>query len=175
MAQGARAEVCALVCWMRQRGDVDTLHQHQIHASLRKTSSTVQATLDDLGKGLGPALVAALISITSRITAFNIAIAGWFPCGLMMCLAGFTAGSDEAAVQRQLARVAAGALPGNDGFLATSTLEALATPSHSIFTDESQTPPARGVVELGVLGRGSVESKHVPHSVAEDVPLLDAS
>ena len=141
-----------------------------------RCSRCVQATLDDLGKGLGPALVAALISVTSRVTAFNIAISGWFPCGLMMVLAGCTAGPDEELVQRKLARVAAGVLPGDDGFLATSTLEGLATPSHSIFTDDSQTPTgARGALEMGMIGRGSVESKHIPASVAENAPLLDAS
>jgi hypothetical protein len=62
----------------------------------------VQTTLDDVGKGLGPALVAAIISWAGRNTAFNIAICGWIPCGLMMVAAGWFVRADEAAMQQRL-------------------------------------------------------------------------
>jgi hypothetical protein len=118
--------------------------------------------------------VAVLISVTTRLTAFNLAIAGWLPCGLMFILAGLTISKDEAAVQRQLSRVAQRAMPANDGFLANSALEGLATPALSQYTEDSQTPTGlRAAIELGPLGGGSAESKRgVPPSVTEDAPLL---
>lgn len=151
-------------------------------------SARVQATLDDLGKGLGPALVAALVSITSRIAAFNVAIAGWIPCGLLLVLAGRTISPDEGRVQRQLARVAARAAPPNDGFLATSAMEGVATPAMSAAcTDDGHTPTGvlRGALELGLLGHGSSSFGRSPsmdvrspsiepatRTVAENAPLL---
>lgn len=68
----------------------------------------MQTTLDDLGKGLGPALVAAVISWAGRKAAFNIAICGWVPCGLMMVAAGCFVRDDEAAMQQRLLRVVDG-------------------------------------------------------------------
>lgn len=38
--------------------------------------------------GLGPALVALLISSMGRASAFNISAAGWIPCGLLLLLTG---------------------------------------------------------------------------------------
>jgi hypothetical protein len=68
----------------------------------------MQTTLDDLGKGLGPALVAAIISWAGRSTAFNIAICGWIPCGLMMVAAGWFVRDDETAMQQRLMRAVDG-------------------------------------------------------------------
>lgn len=68
----------------------------------------MQTTLDDLGKGLGPALVAAVISWTGRKAAFNIAICGWLPCGLMMVAAGWFVRADEASMQQRLLRAVDG-------------------------------------------------------------------
>ena len=154
----------------------------------------MQATLDDLGKGLGPALVAVLISIMtrftahdqSRVSAFNVAIAGWVPCGLLLILAGFSMPGDEAAVQRQMARVAARLQPPDEGFLVTSAMEGLTTPAMSVaYTDEGQTPTGvmHGAMELGVLRQASdvsglgpaanARSPSIEHAViAEDAPLL---
>ena len=61
----------------------------------RGVALALQSTLDDLGKGLGPALVAALISRLGRSQAFNISAAGWIPCGLLLLLTGFTLSHDE--------------------------------------------------------------------------------
>jgi hypothetical protein len=68
----------------------------------------MQTTLDDLGKGLGPALVAAVIAATGRSAAFNIAICGWVPCGMMMVAAGCFVHHDEAAMQQRLLRAVEG-------------------------------------------------------------------
>lgn len=68
----------------------------------------MQTTLDDLGKGLGPALVAAVISWAGRRAAFNIAICGWIPCGIMMMAAAWYVQDDEAAMQQRLQRVVEG-------------------------------------------------------------------
>ncbi len=68
----------------------------------RGVALALQTTLDDLGKGLGPALVAAIISRVGRRTAFNIAAAGWIPCGVLLTLTAFTLARDEAAMQRRL-------------------------------------------------------------------------
>lgn len=62
----------------------------------------MQATFDDLGKGLGPALVAAVISWAGRKAAFNMAICGWIPCGALMIAAGWFVNADEAAMQQRL-------------------------------------------------------------------------
>ena len=39
--------------------------------------------VDDLGKGLGPALVSLLITTFDRQTAFNISLIGWVIGGLL--------------------------------------------------------------------------------------------
>eukprot|EP00892_Ulva_mutabilis_P007444 jgi/Ulvmu1/5071/UM021_0088.1 len=64
----------------------------------------LQATLDDLGKGLGPALVAVLISWMGRKAAFNVAICGWLPCGLMLVVAGLYTRRDVDAMSERLVR-----------------------------------------------------------------------
>ena len=68
---------------------------------------SLQATLDDLGKGLGPAIVAGLISVLgSRSAAFNVAVCGWIPCGLLIFCSGFTLERDEKAMQQRLTALA---------------------------------------------------------------------
>ena len=68
----------------------------------RGVALALQTTLDDLGKGLGPALVAALISSVGRTAAFNISTAGWVPCGLLLSGTSLTLAKDEAAMQHRL-------------------------------------------------------------------------
>jgi len=68
----------------------------------RGMALSLQATLDDIGKGLGPALVASLISWLGRAAAFNVAVCGWFPCGLLISCAGITLARDEDAMQSRL-------------------------------------------------------------------------
>jgi hypothetical protein len=57
---------------------------------------------DDLGKGLGPGLVALLISGTNRVTAFNIAVWSWAPCAFFQLMLLFTLAEDEETLQEAL-------------------------------------------------------------------------
>jgi predicted MFS family arabinose efflux permease len=61
-----------------------------------------QTTLDDLGKGLGPAVVAIMISTLGRESAFFWATAGWIPCGALLLMTAFTLEGDEQAMQSRL-------------------------------------------------------------------------
>lgn len=71
----------------------------------RGMALALQTMLDDLGKGLGPALVALLISSMGRTSAFNISAAGWIPCGLLLLLTAFTLQRDEDHMQHRLQHV----------------------------------------------------------------------
>lgn len=70
--------------------------------STRGVSIALQSVTDDLGRGLGPVIVAGFISQLGRQTAFNVAVAGWVPCGLLLCCLVFTMRKDEENMQRQL-------------------------------------------------------------------------
>lgn len=68
----------------------------------RGVALALQTMLDDLGKGLGPAIVAAIISKVGRTTAFNISVAGWIPCGMLLLGTALTLESDEGAMDHRL-------------------------------------------------------------------------
>ncbi|GLC48102.1 hypothetical protein PLESTB_000715300 [Pleodorina starrii] len=70
----------------------------------RGVALALQSMTDDLGKGLGPVLVAGLIHALGREGAFNVATAGWIPCGLMLSALACCMRRDEAAMQTRLAR-----------------------------------------------------------------------
>jgi hypothetical protein len=71
---------------------------------LRGIAMALQALTDDVGKGLGPFIVALFISAVGRQAAFNMAVAGWVPCALLMLGLCFTMRRDEAAMQKRLQR-----------------------------------------------------------------------
>ena len=50
---------------------------------LRGRANALVSIVDDLGKGLGPALVSILITTFDRQTAFNISLIGWIVGGLL--------------------------------------------------------------------------------------------
>ena len=53
----------------------------------RGTMFAFYSQIDDVGKGGGPALVAALIVAYGRTRAFNVAVSGWVLCGaILLCL-----------------------------------------------------------------------------------------
>ena len=53
----------------------------------RGTMFAFYSQIDDVGKGGGPALVAALIVAYGRTKAFNVAVSGWVLCGaILLCL-----------------------------------------------------------------------------------------
>ncbi|KAL6755542.1 major facilitator superfamily domain-containing protein [Haematococcus lacustris] len=68
----------------------------------RGVAFALQTMTDDLGKGLGPFLVAWFIKSLGRQGAFNLSIGGWVPCGLLLTSLVFTLRKDEAAMQRRL-------------------------------------------------------------------------
>lgn len=54
------------------------------------------ALSDDLGKGAGPVLIAALVARLGRERAFAIAMLGWLPCALLNACTACTVVKDEA-------------------------------------------------------------------------------
>ena len=54
------------------------------------------ALADDLGKGVGPVLIAALVARLGRERAFAIAMLGWLPCALLCACTACTVAGDEA-------------------------------------------------------------------------------
>jgi hypothetical protein len=69
---------------------------------LRGIAVALQSMTDDVGKGLGPFIVAFFISHMGRTQAFNLAVAGWIPCSLMMLGLCCSMRTDELAMQRRL-------------------------------------------------------------------------
>lgn len=69
----------------------------------RGTCFAVFSLTDSLGKGLGPAAVAALIARRGRLRAFNTAISLWFLCAVLLLGIAGTLHADEQALQGRLA------------------------------------------------------------------------
>lgn len=69
---------------------------------LRGRANAMVSITDDLGKGLGPALVSLLITSFDRQTAFNISLLGWIVGGILSLSIVLFVVKDEAAVQQQL-------------------------------------------------------------------------
>jgi MFS family permease len=72
----------------------------------RGVALALQSLTDDLGKGLGPAIAAGLVAALGRRNAFNVALCGWAPCGLLLGLLATCMRRDEAAMQAGLAAAA---------------------------------------------------------------------
>ena len=68
----------------------------------RGVALALQSVTDDLGKGLGPVIVAGFINMLGRRQAFNLAVAGWIPCGLLILGIMFCITKDEAGMQKKL-------------------------------------------------------------------------
>jgi predicted MFS family arabinose efflux permease len=68
----------------------------------RGTCFAIFSLADSLGKGLGPAAVAALIQRIGRAYAFNVAICMYFPCGALLLGIASTLNDDEKQMQAQL-------------------------------------------------------------------------
>ena len=56
---------------------------------------------DDVGKGFGPVLIAALIHGMGRQKAFELGFWFWVPCGALCALCGLTVPADEERVRRE--------------------------------------------------------------------------
>ena len=63
----------------------------------RGTMFAFYAQVDDIGKGGGPAVVAALIVAYGRVAAFNVAVSGWVVCGASCSRCGGTSTPAERA------------------------------------------------------------------------------
>lgn len=70
--------------------------------TLRGRANAIVSIADDLGKGLGPALVSLLITSFDRQTAFNISLIGWIIGGVLSLSMIFFVAQDEDRVQQQL-------------------------------------------------------------------------
>eukprot|EP01041_Mallomonas_annulata_P011522 gene11522-24098_t len=80
--------------------NVRSILQNVSSPETRGTAFAFFNLTDDVGKGGGPVLVAALIHMCgSRERAFNIGICLWFFCGAVLCMMAFTVTRDETAVQ----------------------------------------------------------------------------
>lgn len=63
---------------------------------MRGTAFGIYNIMDDLGKGLGPAIVSRWVRYVGRRTAFALGITCWLPCGLFCFLMCLTVTRDEA-------------------------------------------------------------------------------
>lgn len=72
----------------------------------RGTVFSVFMVADDLGKGLGPAMVSLLIPSWGRLVAFNISLGGWMMCAVFLGLLALTIRADEEALLKQLSEEA---------------------------------------------------------------------
>jgi hypothetical protein len=50
----------------------------------RGLALALHATLDDLGKGLAPAMIALLITMMGRNLSFSLSVLGWLPCSMLL-------------------------------------------------------------------------------------------
>ncbi|GAX82743.1 hypothetical protein CEUSTIGMA_g10169.t1 [Chlamydomonas eustigma] len=70
---------------------------------VRGVALALQSMTDDLGKALGPFIVALFITaLGSQERAFNLAICSWIPCGMLILLLVFCMRRDEDEVQARL-------------------------------------------------------------------------
>ncbi|MBW1877085.1 MAG: MFS transporter [Deltaproteobacteria bacterium] len=69
----------------------------------RGTAFALYNLADDLGKGLGPAIIAVLIASFGRLTAFHVANLFWVFCGIALLVSMRYFPRDEAALQERLA------------------------------------------------------------------------
>mmetsp|Transcript_27163 Transcript_27163/g.64143 ORF Transcript_27163/g.64143 Transcript_27163/m.64143 type:complete len:499 (-) Transcript_27163:58-1554(-) len=75
----------------------------------RGTTFALYNLCDDLGKGFGPAIIAAMIVTQGRVAAFNTAVVvGWIGCGCAVLCIGFTMEADAAKVQEKVSLAAKG-------------------------------------------------------------------
>lgn len=82
---------------------------------MRGIALALQSVTDDLGRSLGPILVAGFISALGRTGAFNVAVGGWVPCGMLVLALALTMARDEDAMQSSLAEAVAWRAQGDGG------------------------------------------------------------
>mmetsp|Transcript_2188 Transcript_2188/g.4663 ORF Transcript_2188/g.4663 Transcript_2188/m.4663 type:complete len:204 (+) Transcript_2188:72-683(+) len=84
--------------------NVRVVLQNVVAPEVRGTAFAVYCLTDDVGKGLGPALVVLFIKACGhdRQSAFNLVVLFWIFCGSLLCLLALTVRRDEARVQTQV-------------------------------------------------------------------------
>ena len=68
------------------------------------------ALADDLGKGFGPVVIAALVARVGRERAFAYSMLAWLPCAALCAATALTVEADEARARRALAPMKSHAL-----------------------------------------------------------------
>ena len=68
----------------------------------RALALALHATLDDVGKGLGPYINAIMIAYLGRKESFNYSLIGWVFCGASLIACTFTMRKDEIVMQEDL-------------------------------------------------------------------------
>ena len=69
---------------------------------VRGVAFSVFNLMDDVGKGMGPAIISAFLVHFGRQRTFSYAVLPWILCGTLLCAMAFTVRLDEARVQRRL-------------------------------------------------------------------------
>lgn len=65
-----------------------------LHPINRGTAFSLFMLTDDLGKGLGPLIVALLVDMLGRESAFFLSVLFWIPCGLLIGASSYTVPHD---------------------------------------------------------------------------------
>jgi MFS-type transporter involved in bile tolerance (Atg22 family) len=65
-----------------------------LHPINRGTAFSLFMLTDDLGKGLGPLVVAGFIAAFGREFAFLLSVLFWIPCGLLIAASAYTVNQD---------------------------------------------------------------------------------
>ena len=84
-------------------GNIRTVFLNVNKPEVRGTVFGIFCIMDDVGKGFGPVIAAALVGPMGRVRAFNICIWMWLLCGLVLMAIGCTLTRDERRMQMQLA------------------------------------------------------------------------
>lgn len=72
---------------------------------IRGTVFSIFTIMDDLGKGLGPGIVAYMISYMGRSKAFFYGMLAWVPCSIFLILISFSLAADEELIRVRLKKV----------------------------------------------------------------------
>lgn len=112
---------------------------------IRGSAFAVFTLSDDIGKGLGPALVVVMISACggNRREAFNIVVLFWLFCGTLLTCLALTVVKDEETVHSQVTESLlrrSGGYQEQDGKEVSPSKEGLLSPSYRRLEDD-QDPP----------------------------------
>lgn len=84
-------------------GNIRTVILNVNPPEIRGTVFGVFCITDDVGKGFGPFISAALVAWFGRVTAFNVCVCLWIPCSVMLSAMALFQEVDERRMQAHLA------------------------------------------------------------------------